>query len=220
MLPIHLRTVCGCLAVLITALAGCAEGPIKADPAIVAELQSRFLLDEEPGEAVTPIDWRDQQSSADEETTPTGESSGTEPSDAPPANPAVVGSSDTVVLVGIVGGMPSPWADAEPDFPWRSNEATFFLVDPSTAAEFSDHADEAGDDHAADCPFCAREAAKNASSIVAVSFLGPDGKPTPIDARELLGLAEGDMVVVRGKISTLLDGELLVLEADGLYARN
>ena len=202
-----LTPACGA-ALLVASLSGCAEGPVKADPAIIAELRSRYLLQEEPDGALTPIGWREEQSE-------TAESESAE-------TPVVAQSIDPteVVLVGQVGGMPNPWTETEPGFPWRENEATFFLVDPGTAADFADHAAEVGDNHAADCPFCAREAANKSSSVVAISFLGEDKKPTPIDSRELLGVSEGDTVVVRGVLQTLLGGELLVLHADGLFVRN
>ena len=194
--PLPLLVCAACVSLLL--LGGCAEGPVKADPAVVAELRSRYLLGEEPAGAVTPVGWREEQDeSADE---------------------AEIADREAV-LVGRIGGMPNPFTETEAAYPWRENEATFFLVDPATAAEFAEHAEEQGDDHAADCPFCAREAANKTSSIVAVTFVSSDGKPTPIDARELLGVAEGDTVVVRGKLSLVLPGDLLVMKASGLYTR-
>lgn len=182
-------------------LVGCAEGPVKADPAVVAALKERYVLTAEPADALTPLDWRDAQSAEG-----TAEQA-----------PATTGRA---VLVGQVGGMPNPWGEGtEPDFPWRAGQATFFLVDPSTAAEFADHADEAGEAHAADCPFCSREAASKASSIAVVTFAGDDdlSRPAAVDARELFGLKEGDLVVVRGVAA--LKGDVLMVEAEGLYRR-
>jgi hypothetical protein len=195
------------LMLLATSLAGCAEGPVKADPKVVGELRSRLELASEPADPVTPLDWRERVTAA--EADPNDESA-----DAPASTD---GGAGGVVLVGQVGGMPNPWGEAEPNFPWKAGQATFFLVDPSVAAEFADHQHAEGEDHA-DCPFCAREATAKADGVAAVNVLGSDGKPVGIDARELLGLKEGDVVVVRGA-ATLLGGELLVLDADGVYVR-
>lgn len=193
LLPLALLAFC--------ALVGCAEGPVKPDPALVAELRDRYLLEAEPAGALTPLDWREAK---------TGDAAEPESTSAEPGG---------VVLVGQVGGMPSPWGDgAEPHFPWREGEATFFLVDPTTAAEFSDHADEAGEAHAADCAFCANKAADKSSSVAVVTFSGGEGQPAaPIDSRDLFGLKVGDLVVVRGVAS--LKGGVLLVAADGLHRR-
>ena len=182
---------------------GCAQGPVKPDPDVAEERRAVLLLTEEPDGAQTPLDYR--------------EALAPEP-DAAPTETGAEAEPTPVVLMGRVGGMPSPWADSEPDFPWRAGEATFFLVDPATADEFAEHAGDEGDDHAADCPFCARAAASKSKAVAAVSFLDENGKPEKIDAREQFGLEKGDTVVVRG-IPKLLGGELLVVEADGLYRR-
>ena len=179
----------------IALVTGCAEGPVKVDPEKLAELRGKYVLGEEPEGAQTPVGWREDQ-----------------PEDTQP-------NETQVVLVGQIGGMPNPYPDTEKAYPWRENEATFFLVDPATAAEFADHLEDKGEDHAADCPFCAREAANQVTSIVAVTFVDESGNTTPIDARELLSVAAGDTVVVRGKLS-LRAGDLLVMKADGLYRRD
>jgi predicted small lipoprotein YifL len=177
------------LIVLVASLAGCAKGPVKADPAVVAELRAKLLLAEEPADAQTLLDWRE------------GEQEG-----------------ETITLVGQIGGMPNPWGDTPPDFPWRAGEATFFVVDPATVAEFADHAAEDADAHAADCPFCARKAASKSGSVAAVSFLASDGQAISIDARELLGVKTGDVVVVHGRPKPMGE-DLLVIEAEGLFIR-
>ncbi len=170
-------------------LTGCAKGPVKADPAVVAELRAKLLLTEEPAGAVTLLDWRASEQEA-----------------------------ETITLVGQIGGMPNPWGETAPDFPWRAREATFFVVDPATVTEFADHIGEDADAHVADCSFCARKVTEKASSIAAVSFLGSDGEALSIDARELLGVKVGDVVVVRGRPKPIGE-DLLVIEADGLFIR-
>ena len=54
-----------------------------------------------------------------------------------------------------------------------------------------------------------------------MSFAGADGKVIPLDAQKLLGVAEGQDVVVRG--SGFFDPKLgipvIQINADGLYVR-
>ena len=200
---------------------GCADGAVKPDPERVAAVREQFLLDVEPADAMTPLDWRDfreAEEAGDSEVVDvinTIESPEAESPDAetPPVDPK------RIVLKGRVGGMPNPWgADVEPDFPWKKGQATFFLVDPPTADEFESHAEEQGDDHAADCPFCAREAANKANAVATVTFRDEAGEPIAIEASDAFGLKAGDLVVVRGEWS--LVGDLLVVSADGVYLMN
>ena len=111
-----------------------------------------------------------------------------------------------VVVAGRIGGRGTS--------PFGKNEATFSMLEIPT------------DDHAAkpghkpdDCPFCKKRAAN--SPIAAVSFAGADGKVIPLDAQNLLGVAEGQDVVVRG--SGFFDPKLgipvIQINADGLYVR-
>lgn len=174
----------------ITASLGCKPQAATTDPARVAAERARLLLAEEPAGAVTLGEWRE-------------------------ANPDA--TEGEVVLVGQVGGMPNPWEDTEKHFPWRAGEASVFLVDPATAAEFADHSHGEGDDHQ-DCPFCTRAASQSVDSVTAVSFIDDQGATVPIDTRELLPLEEGTVAVVRGK-AKLLAGDLMVVEADGIYIR-
>jgi hypothetical protein len=82
------------------------------------------------------------------------------------------------------------------------------------------------DDHAAkpghkaeDCPFCKKRTAN--SPIAAVSFAGADGRVIAVDAQKLLGVAEGQDVVVRGQgfFDPKLGIPLIQINADGLYIR-
>lgn len=111
-----------------------------------------------------------------------------------------------VVVAGRIGGRGTS--------PFGKNEATFSMLEIPT------------DDHAAkpghkpdDCPFCKKRAAN--SPIAAVSFAGANGKVIPLDAQKLLGVAEGQDVVVRG--SGFFDPKLgipvIQINADGLYVR-
>lgn len=195
------------LAFPLLLLPGCADGPVKPDPAVMKSLREQYLLENEPADAVTPLDWRE----AREE--PAAEDGA--PEEKPPAE-----ESKQVTLVGTVGGMPNPWGgENEPDFPWRKGQATFFLVDPSTVQEFASHAEAEGLEHAEDCPFCSREARNKTSSVAVVTFASTDDpkQPAAVDARDLFKLETGDLVVVHGE--WLLKGDVLMVSADGLYKR-
>jgi hypothetical protein len=75
--------------------------------------------------------------------------------------------------------------------PFLDGKASFVLVEIPA----DDHANKPGHD-ADNCPFCKK---KNANApMVAVQFLGADGRPIPIDARTLFGIEKGADVVVRG----------------------
>ncbi|MEI6240806.1 MAG: hypothetical protein WCR51_10480 [Planctomycetia bacterium] len=98
--------------------------------------------------------------------------------------------------------------------PFLDGKASFVLVEIPA----DDHAKKPGHD-ADNCPFCKK---KNANApMVAVQFLGADGKPIPIDARTLFNLAKGNDVVVRG--TGVFDAKLAIpiiqLTADGIHVR-
>ncbi len=111
-----------------------------------------------------------------------------------------------VVVAGRIGGRGTS--------PFGKNEATFSMLEIPT----DDHATKPGH-NADDCPFCKKRAAN--SPIAAVSFLGADGKVIPMAAPQLLGVAEGQDVVVSG--SAIFDPKLgipvIQIKADGLYIR-
>jgi len=122
------------------------------------------------------------------------------------AKAKLTATPQAVVVAGRIGGRGTS--------PFGKNEATFSMLEIPT------------DDHAAkpghkpdDCPFCKKRAAN--SPIAAVSFAGADGKVIPLDAQKLLGVAEGQDVVVRG--SGFFDPKLgipvIQINADGLYVR-
>jgi hypothetical protein len=98
--------------------------------------------------------------------------------------------------------------------PFLEGKASFSLLEIPA----DDHAAKPGHD-ADNCPFCKKRAAK--SPIAAVQFVGTDGKPIPVDARKLFGVAKGSDVVIRG--SGIFDPKLgipvLQVTADGIYVR-
>jgi hypothetical protein len=121
-----------------------------------------------------------------------------------------------VVVCGQIGGMPNVWPEQHPTFPWYEGQASFFLVDSKIAAQFASHAKHHGGNH--NCAFCQSLAAKNAHAIAVVNLVDERGEIIRLDTRELLGLKENQVVTVRGK-ARLLGGSMLVIDADGVYAR-
>jgi len=81
-----------------------------------------------------------------------------------------------------------------------------------------DHAKKPGH-NADDCPFCKKRLAK--APMVAVQFVGADGKELPIDARELFGVNQGAEVVVTGTASfnPKLALPIIQLKGEGIYIR-
>lgn len=98
--------------------------------------------------------------------------------------------------------------------PFLEGKASFSLVEIPA----DDHASKPGHDND-NCPFCKKRAAN--SPLAAVQFLGADGKPIPVDARKLFGVAKGSDVVIRG--TAIFDPKLgipvLQVTADGIHVR-
>lgn len=98
--------------------------------------------------------------------------------------------------------------------PFLENKASFVLVEIPA----DDHAKKPGHD-ADNCPFCKKRQAN--APMVAVQFLGADGKVIPIDSRQLFGIAKGSDVVVKG--TAVFDPKLALpiiqFTADGIFVR-
>ena len=98
--------------------------------------------------------------------------------------------------------------------PFLENKASFVLLEIPA----DDHAKKPGHD-ADNCPFCKKRRAD--APMVAVQFLGADGKVIPIDSRELFGVAKGSEVVVKG--TAVFDPKLALpivqFTADGIFVR-
>jgi len=98
--------------------------------------------------------------------------------------------------------------------PFLENKASFVLQEIPA----DDHAGKAGHD-ADNCPFCKKRSAN--APMVAVQFVGEDGKVLPLDARKLFGIQKGQEVVVRGK--GVFDPKLAIpviqLTADAIHVR-
>ena len=129
-----------------------------------------------------------------------------EPDGAVTPTEAMASHSDPkpIVLVGRI--------DAGDFDPFEPGQASFMLSElPDT-----DHA--GGDpDHADNCPFCKRKLEKAPKAVIKI--LAPSGDVMPVDARELLGIAKGDIVVVRGTGQYTESVNLIEIAANGIYRR-
>jgi hypothetical protein len=98
--------------------------------------------------------------------------------------------------------------------PFLENKASFVLQEIPA----DDHAGKAGHD-ADNCPFCKKRSAN--APMVAVQFLGADGKVIPVDSRKLFGIQKGQEVVVSG--NGVFDPKLAIpviqLTADAIHVR-
>lgn len=109
-----------------------------------------------------------------------------------------------IVVVGRIGGAANPWIEGR---------AAFTLVDASMDVVSEGTDDEEGELCTGDC--CAEDLAE---CTTLVKVVDADGKVIAADSRKLLGLAENDTVVVRGKANKDESGNFAVL-AEGVYVR-
>lgn len=121
-----------------------------------------------------------------------------------------------VAMVGQVGGLANPWEETQPEFPFATHFAVFFLADPQAVAE---HAEE-GHVHAPgeECAFCAAHAEENSELFAMVRLVDDNGKVLPMDVREFFDVKANDTVVVKGT-AQIVEGGMLVVKASGLYVR-
>ena len=188
----------GLLAVVLLATTGCEKTdsslPAGMTEQQVADYRETLLTTEEPADAQAVIEVRDTLRGSGEE--------GAEP------------SKGQVTVIGVIGSMPNPYtAEAAPAFPWVDGFAAFSLVDPSTVAQFEGHQHAEGEE----CMFCAGNARKLVDTVAQVRFRDPKGEPIAARADKLLGLREGDTVVVVGTGSIELGS--LVVDAQKVYVK-
>lgn len=102
------------------------------------------------------------------------------------------------------------------DQTWDPNQAAFVVSDVSLFDDSSTDVDFGHD--ADDCPFCRAEKKKRLAGRALVQIVDEDGEALSVDARKLLGLREGQTVVVcgEGQIDSL---DMLVVKASGVYVR-
>jgi hypothetical protein len=110
----------------------------------------------------------------------------------------------TLTVVGRIGGTISPWVNGR---------AAFTLLDASLTlvAEGTDTGQ--GQICTGDC--CAAE---RAHATILVKIVDQSGRVLSIDSRQLLGIAENDMVVVCGKATKDKTGNVALI-ADGAFIR-
>lgn len=178
--------------------AGC-SGTDSVDPAVHAEHRQRLTLAEEPDDAQTVLDVRQEMFGEDASASSTAKL-----------------NELPVTLVGSVGGVANPSAQSHPDFPFAKGKAMFFLADPEAVAEVDEHEHH----HAPgeECAFCASHAADMAHALAAVQFKDAAGKVLQIDARELFDLKEKETVVVTG-VAKVAVGGMITVDATGVYVR-
>ena len=109
-----------------------------------------------------------------------------------------------IVLVGRIGGS---------DRPWVEGRAAFTLLDASMTVVAEGEGGSEGEICTGDC--CASE---RAGCTTLVKVVDAEGKLVPMDARELLGLHESDMVVVQGTAQKDKTGNFVML-AKGVFVR-
>ena len=84
--------------------------------------------------------------------------------------------------------------------PWTEGQAAFVVTDATGHDGAAEH-----DPH--QCPFCRRDIRDH---LALVRFTDTDGRLIPVDARQLLGVADGELLVVRGTISESEEDELAI----------
>jgi hypothetical protein len=107
-----------------------------------------------------------------------------------------------VTLVGTIGGDDQNTA--------KGNVASFVLAELASDGHGADH-------DAGNCPFCKRRKAE--TPLVVVQMVDEQGQVLPIDARRLLGVERGQVVVVRGKSQHSDRLDLFIVTADGIHIR-
>lgn len=113
-----------------------------------------------------------------------------------------------IVLAARVGGLDG--------VTWDPNRASFVVRDPPDADEDESEKTPHHDDD--NCPFCRARRKKALASTALVQLVDEQNEVPPMDARKLLNLEEGQMIVVRGRAR--LDGlGNLTVQAEKIYIR-
>jgi len=113
------------------------------------------------------------------------------------------GDGEQMVLIGKI--------DAGDFSAFQDGQATFLLSELPADGHGADDPD-----HEDNCPFCKRRAEKSPKAIV--NLVGDDGATLTTDARELLGVGQGDRVIVVGKGTFDAAVNTITLQCDGVYA--
>ena len=114
---------------------------------------------------------------------------------------------DDIVLVARIGGRKIPWIEGL---------SAFMVIDAAmTIVADGEESEGALDVCMDDC--CA---SLRADCTTLVKIVDANGHPLPIDARELLGVQENDMVVVKGKVQRNEDAGASTIAGTGVYVRD
>lgn len=115
-----------------------------------------------------------------------------------------------VVLVARVGGLSQPT--------WDPQRAIFMVADLSLQEH--EDATEAPPGHDADnCPFCKARKQSELASMAMIQIVNSEGQIPRENAQELLGLVEGQEVVIRGTAELDKLGTLVV-RTSGIYVKS
>ncbi len=106
-----------------------------------------------------------------------------------------------LVLVGRIDGLGQKT--------WDPDRAAFMLADLSLKSEEPEHDDNAKHD-ADNCPFCNAKKQDELAGLAMVEIVDANGNVPQVSAQELLGLTEGQTVVLRGKAKLDKLGTLVV----------
>ncbi|MHB8864809.1 MAG: hypothetical protein ACYC6N_20570 [Pirellulaceae bacterium] len=118
-----------------------------------------------------------------------------------------------IVVVGRIDGLGQPT--------WDPERAAFMIADLSLAPEKGNQQaehDETPQHDADNCPFCKVKKKKELAGLALIQVVDSSGTTLAVDARQLLGLSEGQIVVVRGEGQVDSLGTLVV-RARGIYVR-
>ena len=119
------------------------------------------------------------------------------------------GNPAEVVLLGRVGGLGQPT--------WDPERAAFMVADLSLVKEEPEH-DETPKHDADACPFCRAKKKQELAGLAMIQVVDENGETPATDARQLLGLEEGQTIVVRGNAQ--IDGlGTLVVRTSGIYIK-
>jgi hypothetical protein len=118
-----------------------------------------------------------------------------------------------VVVVGRISGLSQPT--------WDPERAAFMVADLSLAMEEetakTEH-DETPKHDDENCPFCRVKKEKELAGLALVQVVDSSGSIPSVDARQLLGLREGQTIVVRGQGQIDKLGTVVV-RTSGIYVR-
>jgi hypothetical protein len=92
---------------------------------------------------------------------------------------------------------------------WDPDRAVFMIADQSLVKADPGHAGDPTHDADA-CPFCRAKKRKELAGLAMIQVLDAHGDIPAVDARDLLGLSEGEMITVRGEARLDSLGTLVV----------